>query len=137
MAYDFEQFKKDVKRTSEKVSEKAKELTDTAKLKVDIKTKERELDKLYCALGKVYFAAHQNDDEETIPEAVMFRGIKRAEAELAQLNQELVGDDDEDDDEEDSANKADVVEIVADASDSAEVETAAVDNDKTDADITE
>ena len=89
MAYDFEQFKKDVKRTSEKVSEKAKEFTDTTKLKVDIKTKERELDKLYCALGKVYFAAHQNDDEETIPEAVMFRGIKRAEAELAQLNKEL------------------------------------------------
>ena len=92
MPYDFEQFKKDVKKTGEIVGEKAKEFSDTAKLKVDIKSKEHELNKLYCALGKVYFAAHQNDDEETLPEAVMFRGIKRAEGELAQLKQELAGD---------------------------------------------
>lgn len=97
MSYDFEQFKKDVKKTGEMVGEKAKELSDTAKLKIDIKSKEHELNKLYCALGRVYFAAHQSDEEETIPEAVMFRGIKRAEAELAQLNKELAGEETADD----------------------------------------
>lgn len=88
MSYDFEQFKKDVVHTGKEVGEKAKELSETAKIKVEIQSKKNELNKLYAALGQVYFTAHQNDEEE-LPEAVMFNGIRRAEAELADLQKQL------------------------------------------------
>lgn len=86
MAYDFEQLKQDVVSAGKEIGEKAKELSDTAKTKVDIQGKKRELDKLYAALGRVYYAAHKG---ENVPEDVMFRGIERAEAELTALKQKL------------------------------------------------
>lgn len=87
MAIDFEKLKNDVVATGKEVGVKAKEASEVAKLKLDIKGKERELDQLYAALGRVYFAAHQNEEE--VPEEVMFHGIRKAEAELAGLKEDL------------------------------------------------
>lgn len=87
MAIDVDKIKEDVIKMGKDLGAKAKDAADLAKLKMDIASKKRELNQLYAALGKVYFAAHQKDGD--IPEAVMFRGIQTAEAELAGLKVEL------------------------------------------------
>lgn len=87
MAFDFDKFKSDVANAGAEIGAKAKEVTETAKLKIDVKSKENELDKLYMALGRVYYTKHQDDAE--VPEDVMFRGIRKAEEELAALKEEL------------------------------------------------
>lgn len=87
MAIDLERLKDNVVATGREIGEKAKEASETAKLKLDIKGKERELDQLYAALGRVYFTAHQQ--EQDVPEEVMFHGIRAAEAELAGMKEEL------------------------------------------------
>ncbi len=45
------------------VSDKAKEVSDTAKLNLDIKNKEIQLKEVYTTLGKAYFEAHKDDEE--------------------------------------------------------------------------
>ena len=86
MAYDFEKLKKNVTNTGKELGTMARDVADQTKLKIDIKSKERELDQLYAALGRVYYTNHQTDED--IPEAVMFRGIRKAEEELFLLKKE-------------------------------------------------
>lgn len=45
------------------VSDKAKEVSDTAKLNLDIKNKEMQLKDVYTTLGKAYYEAHKDDEE--------------------------------------------------------------------------
>jgi polyhydroxyalkanoate synthesis regulator phasin len=45
------------------VSDKAKEVSDTAKLNLDIKNKEMQLKDEYVALGKAYYEAHKDEEE--------------------------------------------------------------------------
>ncbi len=44
------------------VTEKAKELSSVAKLKMDIRTKEEFVEKQYALIGKKYYEAHKDDD---------------------------------------------------------------------------
>ena len=44
------------------VTEKAKELSSVAKLKMDIRTKEDFVEKQYALIGKKYYEAHKDDD---------------------------------------------------------------------------
>ncbi len=44
------------------VSQKAKDLSETAKLKLDLKSKEDFLQKQYAELGRLYYEEHKNDD---------------------------------------------------------------------------
>lgn len=44
------------------VSQKAKDLSDTAKLTMDIHTKEDQVQKMYAQIGKLYFDSHKDDD---------------------------------------------------------------------------
>lgn len=87
MAIDFDKVKDDLICTGKEVKDKAKEVSRSTKLKLDICSKKHELDQLYAALGRVYFTSHQH--EENLPEEVMFNGIRRAERELAGLKEEL------------------------------------------------
>lgn len=82
---DIERLKQEAAATGTMIGEKVRDTAETAKLKMEIAAKKREINKLYAALGRVYYAAHQK--EEDLPEAVMFRGIRTAESELAQLRE--------------------------------------------------
>ena len=44
------------------VTEKAKELSSVAKLKMDIRAKEDFVEKQYALIGKKYYEAHKDDD---------------------------------------------------------------------------
>lgn len=70
------------------VTQKAKEVSELAKLKLDIKSKEDYVQKQYAALGAMYFEKHK--DEEGIEEAEQFYLIKEALEEIERMKQEVL-----------------------------------------------
>ena len=71
------------------VSQKAKEVSEVAKLKMDIHTKEDFVEKQFAALGRAYYEANKDDVSET--DAAQFRVIKEALDEIERMS-ELVLD---------------------------------------------
>ena len=69
------------------VTEKAKELSSVAKLKMDIRSKEDFLQKQYAELGKLYYEAHK---EEEVPEQECFASIAQTLGEIQSLKDEIL-----------------------------------------------
>ncbi len=70
------------------VTQKAKDVSELAKLKLDIKSKEDYVQKQYAALGAAYFEKHK--DEEEIEEAEQFFLIKEALGEIERMKAEVL-----------------------------------------------
>lgn len=68
------------------VSQKAKEVTGVTKLKLDIKEKEDELDRLYIELGKLYYDMHK---EAEMP-VQQITNISTRLNEIADLREEML-----------------------------------------------
>lgn len=89
MAFDFDlnKVKESIVNAGKEVESMAKDASTVAKIKIDIHNKEVFLEKQYTLLGKAFYEAHKDEEVE---EQVYFTSIKEAEAELAQLNAELL-----------------------------------------------
>lgn len=70
------------------VSQKAKDISEVAKLKLDIKSKEDYVEKQYAALGAAYYEKHK--DEEGCEEAEQFFLIKEALEEIERMKAEML-----------------------------------------------
>lgn len=70
------------------VSQKAKDVSEIAKLKLDIKSKEDYVQKQYAALGEAYYEKHK--DEEGIEEAEQFFLIKEAQESIEHMKAEVL-----------------------------------------------
>lgn len=70
------------------VTQKAKDVSELAKLKLDIKSKEDYVQKQYAALGAAYFEKHK--EEEGIEEAEQFFLIKEALGEIERMKAEVL-----------------------------------------------
>ena len=70
------------------VTQKAKDMSEIAKLKMDIKAKEDYVTRQYALLGEAYFNKHK--DEEGIEEAEQFFLIKEALEEMARMREEVL-----------------------------------------------
>lgn len=70
------------------VTQKAKDVSEIAKLKLDIKSKEDYVQKQYAALGAAYFEKHK--DEEGIEEAEQFFLIREALGEIERMKAEVL-----------------------------------------------
>lgn len=70
------------------VSQKAKEVSGVAKLKLDVKSKEDYVEKQYAELGRTYFDAHKDDEENA--ENEQFKVIKEALAEIERMKTEIL-----------------------------------------------
>lgn len=70
------------------VTQKAKDVSEIAKLKLDIKSKEDYVQKQYAALGLAYYEEHK--DEEGIEEAEQFFLIKEALEEIDRMKAEVL-----------------------------------------------
>ena len=70
------------------VSQKAKDVSDIAKLKLDIKSKEEYIEKQFIELGKAYFEKHK--EEEGIEEAEQFFLIKEAQEAIENMKAEVL-----------------------------------------------
>ena len=73
---------------SKDVTQKAKEVSGVAKLKLDIKTKEDFVEKQYAILGHSYFDAHKDDEENA--ENEQFKVIKEALSEIESMKAEIL-----------------------------------------------
>lgn len=70
------------------VSQKAKDVSEIAKLKLDIKSKEDYVEKQYQTLGAAYYEKHK--DEEGCEEAEQFFLIGEALEEIARMRAEVL-----------------------------------------------
>ena len=84
MAVDFNKIKDDIISVGKEVSNTAKDATDLAKTKLDIRAKEDFLEKQYALLGKLYFEEHM--DDEDLADNENFKTIREARAQLEELN---------------------------------------------------
>ena len=73
---------------SKDVTQKAKEVSGVAKLKLDIKTKEDFVEKQYAILGHSYFDAHKDDEDNA--ENEQFKVIKEALSEIESMKAEIL-----------------------------------------------
>lgn len=70
------------------VSQKAKEVSEVAKLKMDIHTKEDFVEKQYAILGRAYYEA--NKDNASDKDAEAFRVITEAIEEINRMTQQVL-----------------------------------------------
>ena len=70
------------------VSQKAKEVSEVAKLKMDIHTKEDFVEKQYAVLGRAYYEA--NKDNASDADAEQFRVITEAIEEIKRMTQQVL-----------------------------------------------
>ncbi|MDD6057075.1 MAG: zinc ribbon domain-containing protein [Clostridiales bacterium] len=70
------------------VGQKAKDASEIAKLKLDIKSKETYVEKQYAALGAAYFAKHKEDEECEEREQLFL--IQEALDEIARMKEEVL-----------------------------------------------
>ena len=70
------------------VSQKAKDVSEIAKLKLDIKSKEDYVEKKYAELGQAYFNTHREDDE--CGEREQFFLIQEALDEIERMKSEVL-----------------------------------------------
>ena len=70
------------------VSQKAKEVSEMAKIKMDIRTKEDFVEKQFASLGRAYYEA--NKDEAAAGDVEQFAVIKEAIDEIARMEQQLL-----------------------------------------------
>ncbi|MCI9176427.1 MAG: zinc ribbon domain-containing protein [Lachnospiraceae bacterium] len=78
-----------ISATGKDVSQKAKDLTELARLNLDIKAKEDFIEKQYVEIGKQYFALHKEDQEPPFEEINLIsetlKEIERLKSEIADL----------------------------------------------------
>lgn len=70
------------------VTQKAKEVSEVAKLKMDIHTKEDFVEKQYAALGRAYYEANKDNVNEK--DAEQFRVLAEAIEEIDRMNQQVL-----------------------------------------------
>lgn len=75
-----------ISATGKDVSQKARELTEIAKLNMDVKAKEDFVTKQYMEIGKQYFELHKGDEEPFFEEIGL---IKDSLAEIEQLKSDI------------------------------------------------
>ena len=80
----FDEMKESLVSAGKDVSQKAKEVSGVAKLKLDVKSKEDYVEKQYAELGRTYFDAHRDDEENA--ENEQFKVIKEALAGCSRMS---------------------------------------------------
>ena len=81
----FDSLGKNVKNVGNKSVDKAKEIRDTSRIALDIKSQENLINKLYTDIGKKYYSDHKNDAE---PEYGQILEIKAAFMKIEDLQAE-------------------------------------------------
>ena len=91
----FDEMKESLVSAGKDVSQKAKEVSGVAKLKLDVKSKEDYVEKQYAELGRTYFDAHKDDEENAENEQfkvinVVGSEIYRTLAEIERMKTEIL-----------------------------------------------
>lgn len=72
---------------SKDATQKAKDISELARIRMEIRAKQDYLNKLFLEIGKIYYDAHQDDEEKEFKEQMLL--VKNAQEVLEELNQQL------------------------------------------------
>lgn len=72
---------------SKDATQKAKDISELARIRMDIRAKQDYLNKLFLEIGKLYYDAHKDDEEKEFKEEMLL--IKDAQEVLEDLKQQL------------------------------------------------
>lgn len=72
------------------ISQKAKDVSGVARLKMDIRAKEDYLEKQYAAIGKAYYESHKDSEDVLEAEAAQFRVIEEALLEISRMQEAIL-----------------------------------------------
>lgn len=84
----FDELTESLTTAGKDVTQKAKDMSEIARLKLDVKSKEDYVQKQYMAIGQTYFEKHK--DEEGIEEAEQFFLIREALDEIERMKAEIL-----------------------------------------------
>lgn len=84
----FDDVKESLVSAGKDVSQKAKEVSGVARLKLDVKTKEDFVTKQYAELGRMYYEQHKEDEEAANEE--QFEVIREALEEIDRMKTEIL-----------------------------------------------
>ena len=89
----FDKLSETIVSAGKDVGQKAKDVSEIAKLKMDIRSKEDFVEKQYAELGKAYYEKHKNEEsaegEEKTPEQEHFLLITEALGEIERMRAEV------------------------------------------------
>lgn len=72
---------------SKDATQKAKDISDLARIRMEIRSKQDYLNKLFLEIGKIYYDAHKDDEEKEFKEQMLL--VKDAQEVIEELNQQL------------------------------------------------
>ncbi|KAI4451034.1 hypothetical protein C823_005572 [Eubacterium plexicaudatum ASF492] len=72
---------------SKDATQKAKDISELARIRMEIRSKQDYLNKLFLEIGKIYYDAHKDDEEKEFKEQMLL--VKDAQEILEELNQQL------------------------------------------------
>lgn len=72
---------------SKDATQKAKDISELARIRMEIRSKQDYLNKLFLEIGKIYYDAHKNDEEKEFKEQMLL--VKDAQEVLEELKQQL------------------------------------------------
>lgn len=72
---------------SKDATQKAKDISELARIRMEIRSKQDYLNKLFLEIGKIYYDAHKDDEEKEFKEQMLL--VKDAQEVLEELNQQL------------------------------------------------
>lgn len=87
----FDKFSETVMSASKDVSQKARDLSETAKLSLDIRSKEDSVRKLYAQIGEQYYKEHKDDIEPAYEQMEKIKEYMTTIDELKKKLQEVKG----------------------------------------------
>ena len=89
MAIDFDKLKDDLFSVGKEVGDRVSDVSNIAKLKLDVRSKEEFLERQFAQLGRMYYAAHKND-VEAVAEQDTFVAIAETEAKIEGIKQTIL-----------------------------------------------
>ena len=72
---------------SKDATQKAKDISDLARIRMEIRSKQDYLNKLFLEIGRIYYDAHKDDEEKEFKEEMLL--VKDAQEALEELKQQL------------------------------------------------
>ena len=72
---------------SKDATQKAKDISELARIRMEIRSKQDYLNKLFLEIGKIYYDAHKDDEEKEFKEQMLL--VKDAQEVIEELKQQL------------------------------------------------
>lgn len=72
---------------SKDATQKAKDISELARIRMELRAKQDYLNKLFLEIGKIYYEAHQDDEEKEFKEQMLL--VKDAQEVIEELKQQL------------------------------------------------